>query len=153
MIQYLVLLGLTILFCACSTISKYAVRGPTSVNGVTHISKEGETCEVDLDGDARTEKVEISKAFGERVLVIMHPAPAKGKAAKYFVEGLLSGQSVACIANDEPGAPFRGTDETEKAVSIPMRADYLKVETPEKDARFLYFDSTVATYKNLWRAD
>ncbi len=153
MIQYLVLLGLTICLCACSTISKYATRGPSSVNGVTKIAKEGEACEVDLDGDARAEKVEIGKAFGERVLVIMHPPAIKGKAAKYFVESLSTSQSVACIANEEPGAPFRGTDEAEKAVSIPMRADYLKVETPEKDARFLYFDATVASYKNLWRAD
>lgn len=137
---------------SCSTFSKVTGREPSSLAGVTHIQKIGEACELDLDGDTQPEKIEIGKGFGSRVLLIMHPS-LHGKPAQYFVEALAESQSVDCIANKEPGAPFAGTDETEKAVNVTMKADYLKVATPEKDARFVYFDSSLKAYKNVWRAD
>jgi hypothetical protein len=139
-------------FSSCSTIADYTNRGPASLAGVTHIQKVGESCEVDLDGDNQPEKIEISKAFGSRVLIILKTAGA-GTEAKYFTEALTDSQTVDCIANSEPGFKFAGTDETERAISISMKADYLKVKTPEKGSRFVYFDSPSSSYKHIWRAD
>ncbi len=107
---------------------------------------------MDLDGDAQADKVQIGILFGKQVVTIMHQEEP-GKAPKFFVEELKTGQAVDCIVNLEPGVSFQGTDDTQKAVSVPLRADYLKVATPQKDTRFMYYDASASSYRSLWRAN
>ena len=142
-----------ILVSSCATVKPGSSRGPANADAPSRISRDGESCQVDLDGNNVSEKVEIGNLFGKRVLFIMHPE-AGTAPARFFVEELRSNQAVDCIVNMEPGVPFRGTDETQKAVSVPLQTDYLKVESDlNREVRFLYYDAKLAAYKTLWRAD
>ncbi len=137
---------LTLTACASRTTTEE--REPAN-GGRLAIRQTGESCHLNLDGDTEPDTVEISLVQGKRTVTIAlsldgsHP----------HVEELSARQYVECVSNQEPGVPVRGTDETEKAVSVPIMHDYLRFEKAQSSAKLMYFDGSSKTYRAIYQAD
>lgn len=126
-------------------------RGPAAVEGKVQLTREGDSCQLNLDGDKETDTVEIGQLHGRRVAIIVQPKPSG--TAQFTVEELTPGQDVVCITNNEPGTPFQGTDESQKAIRVNLPADYIRIGKPSSEARFVYYDASESKYRSIFRGD
>lgn len=126
-------------------------RGPAAAETSIQLTREGDRCELDLDGDKQVDTVEVGQLSGRRVAIIVQPAPSG--SARFTVEELSPGQNVVCIKNLEPGAPFQGTDESQKAIRVNLSSDYIRIGKPSSEARFVYYDPSEAKYRSIFRGD
>lgn len=126
-------------------------RSPASNDGTTQLTREGDRCELNLDGDKEVDTVELGELLGRRVAIIVQPKVVG--PARFTVEELSPGQNVVCIKNLEPGTPFQGTDEEQKAIRVNLPADYIRIGKPSSEARFVYYDASEAKYRSIYRGD
>lgn len=147
MVRYALAFIFPFMFASCAAAPKSEERSPAN-DGRLAIRQSGESCRLNLDGDTRLDKVVIKLVDGKRMADITLTSGAPSHR-----EELSSLQFVKCVSNQEPGVPVRGTDETEKAVSIPLMNDYLRVEKEESSAKLVYFDPNSKTYRAIFQAD
>ncbi len=134
-------------FSACAARPPRGDHQPN--DGRTAIRLSGESCRLDLDGDSEPDSVEINVVRGKRTAKIELTRPG----AQPHFEELSTLQHVECVSNQEPGVPVRGTDESEKAVSVPIMNDYLRFEKAQSSAKLMYFDGTSQIYRSIYQAD
>lgn len=133
---------------ACASQTSRDERKPAD-DGRTAIRQSGESCRLNLDGDTKPDTVEIGLVQGKRAVTIA--LTLDGELP--HVEELTARQYIECVNNQEPGVPVRGTDETEKAVSVSIMNDYLRFEKAQSSAKLMYFDGSSKTYRAIYQAD